>query len=112
MAYAASLLYPEMAITVLDLPAVVECSSSFEPPIKECPMKHRVHFKSGDFFKDILPSADLYVLTRILQSFDEENILFILMKVFNSLPSGGFSFINIIEVNINCTTKNYGYLIL
>ena len=88
MAYAACTVYPDMKITVLDLPTVVQCSSHFRPSTEECPNHQNVTFVEGDFFEGALPSADLYVLTRILHDWGEDKIDIILSKVFNSLPSG------------------------
>ncbi|HEX6545451.1 MAG TPA: methyltransferase, partial [Bryobacteraceae bacterium] len=46
-------------------------------------------FLTGDFFKDELPSADLYSLGRILHDWSEEKIFTLLKRIFAALPSGG-----------------------
>ena len=88
VAYAASSVYPDMKITVLELPPVVRCSSHFRPCIEECPNQQNVTFVEGDFFEGPLPSADLYALTRILHDWSEEKVDVILSNIFKSLPSG------------------------
>ena len=81
-----------MKITVLDLPSVVELSPHFKPSISECPNQENVSFLAGDFFANELPSADLYVATRIVHNWDEEKTNSLLSKIFKSLPSGKCSF--------------------
>ncbi|XP_031573604.1 acetylserotonin O-methyltransferase-like [Actinia tenebrosa] len=89
VAYAMCMAYPNMKITVFDLPNVVEVSSHFKPPLKECPNQENVTFVGGDFFKPSLPPSDLYVLTHILHDWGPAECDAILDNVFNHLPSGG-----------------------
>ncbi|EDO45660.1 predicted protein [Nematostella vectensis] len=89
LAYAASNAYPDMAITVLDLPPVVQCSPHFRPSMEECPRQENVTFVPGDFFRDELPPADLYVLTHTIHDWGEDKIEMLLSKVFRSLQPGG-----------------------
>ena len=80
--------YPKMKITVVDLPIVVEESSHFRPPADKCPNQENVSFFAADFFTDKLPSADLYVLSRVLHDWGEDKINLLLAKVFKSLQPG------------------------
>lgn len=88
IAYAACTAYPDMNITVLDLPPVVKCSPQFAPTLEECPNQRNVTFVPGDFFEPKLPTADLYVLTHIIHDWSQEKIDVLLSNVFNNLPSG------------------------
>lgn len=80
--------YPNMKITMFDLPNVVEVSPHFKPPVNECPNQQNITFVGGDFFKPNLPPADLYVLTHILHDWGPGECDAILDNVFNSLQSG------------------------
>ncbi|XP_031554554.1 acetylserotonin O-methyltransferase-like [Actinia tenebrosa] len=89
VAYAACMAYPNMKITVLDLPSVVQNAPHFRPSIHECPNQHNVTFVAGDFFEPTLPAADLYVLTHILHLFTDDKVDTLLANIFANLPSGG-----------------------
>lgn len=78
MAYELVKMYPDLTITVYDLPAVIEMSSHFQPHKQDT---HRVTFTAGDFFKDDLPKADLYILSRILHDWSEDKIDVLLSKI-------------------------------
>ncbi|XP_039674769.1 probable bifunctional dTTP/UTP pyrophosphatase/methyltransferase protein isoform X2 [Perca fluviatilis] len=68
MAYEFTKAHPGLSVTVFDLPAVVEMSEHFLPLHTD----NRVSFVAGDFFKDELPKADLYILARILHDWPDE----------------------------------------
>uniref|UniRef100_A0A1A7WNJ8 Acetylserotonin O-methyltransferase-like n=2 Tax=Iconisemion striatum TaxID=60296 RepID=A0A1A7WNJ8_9TELE len=76
--------HPELSVTVFDLPAVVELSGSFHPQHAD----NRVSFKAGDFFKDDLPKADLYILVRILHDLTDEKLHVLLSKVADACTPG------------------------
>ncbi|RXM99843.1 N-acetylserotonin O-methyltransferase-like protein [Acipenser ruthenus] len=78
MAYELVKMYPDLTIAVYDLPAVIEMSSHFRPHKQDT---HRVTFTAGDFFKDDLPKADLYILSRILHDWSEDKIDVLLSKI-------------------------------
>uniref|UniRef100_A0A8C6C141 O-methyltransferase C-terminal domain-containing protein n=1 Tax=Monodon monoceros TaxID=40151 RepID=A0A8C6C141_MONMO len=46
-------------------------------------------FKPGDFFKDSLPEADLYVLSRILQDWPDDKLHKLLSRISSSCRPGG-----------------------
>ena len=88
VAYVASMFYPNMKITVFELPIMVEKSPHFRPSMDECPNQNNVSFVVGDFFEPTLPAADLYVLTHILHDWKEDKLDLLLSNIFKSLPSG------------------------
>ncbi|XP_075771910.1 putative bifunctional dTTP/UTP pyrophosphatase/methyltransferase protein isoform X1 [Pelodiscus sinensis] len=70
--------YPNLSITVFDLPDVIANVSCFQPPGEHTtPVK----FTAGDFFKDNLPEADLYILSLILHDCSDEKIHILLSKI-------------------------------
>ncbi|KAM9777882.1 acetylserotonin O-methyltransferase 2 [Neosynchiropus ocellatus] len=76
--------YPSSSITVYDLPHVVEMSQKHFPQESD-----EVAFVSGDFFDDDLPTADLYVLARIIHDWNEEKCLTLLKKIHDLCKAGG-----------------------
>ncbi|KAJ8415138.1 hypothetical protein AAFF_G00008360 [Aldrovandia affinis] len=77
--------YPGSTVTIFDLPKVVHTA-------KECFVSAedgRILFHEGDFFKDPLPEADLYILARILHDWSDERSLELLTKVQRSCKPGG-----------------------
>ncbi|KAK7882350.1 hypothetical protein WMY93_028524 [Mugilogobius chulae] len=77
---------PQMSVTVFDLPAVVELKERFQH--QHMDTKNRVCFISGDFFKDDLPKADLYVLAQILHDWPDEKVDILLKKIAERCTSG------------------------
>jgi len=88
MAYALCQYNPSMRITVCELPSVVNCAQHFKPSLDACPNQGNVSFVPSDFFQSDLPKADLYVISRTLHNWSDENVDLILSKVFKSLHSG------------------------
>ncbi|XP_063069686.1 probable bifunctional dTTP/UTP pyrophosphatase/methyltransferase protein isoform X2 [Engraulis encrasicolus] len=84
MAYEFAQVYPEMSITVLDLPQVITMCSRFQP--KE--PNDRVAFVAGDFFKDPLPKAELYIFARILHDWSLEKVHLLLDKLSKECATG------------------------
>jgi len=78
--------YPELTGIVFDLPAVERFAKEH---IEGSPPAARVQFQSGDFFKDELPAADLYCVSRILHDWDEAKVNLLLRRMFQALPAGG-----------------------
>jgi acetylserotonin N-methyltransferase len=78
--------YSHLTGAVFDLPAVQKFA---EEHIASSSTAGRIQFLAGDFFKDELPSADLYSLGRILHDWSEEKIVLLLNRIFAALPSGG-----------------------
>ncbi|NXC35125.1 ASML protein, partial [Campylorhamphus procurvoides] len=71
-------IYPNLKVTVFDLPEVIANTSDFQPSGQHTAP---VTFVSGDFFKDNLPEADLYILSRVLHDWPDEKIHVLLSKI-------------------------------
>ncbi|XP_060909164.1 probable bifunctional dTTP/UTP pyrophosphatase/methyltransferase protein isoform X2 [Labrus mixtus] len=84
MAYEFAEAHPGLSVTVFDLPAVVDMSEHFTPQHRE----HRVSFVAGDFFKDDLPKADLYILARILHDWPDEKVGILLKRISDACRPG------------------------
>ncbi|XP_053826946.1 probable bifunctional dTTP/UTP pyrophosphatase/methyltransferase protein isoform X3 [Vidua macroura] len=70
--------YPNLKVTVFDLPEVIANTSYFQPSGQHTAP---VTFVSGDFFKDNLPEAELYILSRVLHDWPDEKIHVLLSKI-------------------------------
>lgn len=81
LALAARDRYPHLAVTLFDLPEVIEIAREHTGD--------RVNLVSGDFFNDAPPPADLYSLGRILHDWSEEKIRRLLVRIHAALPPGG-----------------------
>ncbi|XP_053165574.1 probable bifunctional dTTP/UTP pyrophosphatase/methyltransferase protein isoform X1 [Hemicordylus capensis] len=77
LAYELVLLYPDMKVTIFDLPDIIASVASFQPSQNTT----RVSLQSGDFFKNNIPEADLYILSRVLHDCSEEKINTLLSKI-------------------------------
>ncbi|KAB5577031.1 hypothetical protein PHYPO_G00205310 [Pangasianodon hypophthalmus] len=84
MAYEFTKAHPELSVIVFDLPAVIEMKSHFQSKEQD----GRVSFVAGDFFKDDLPKADLYILARILHDWSDEKVHELLSKLSKSCTPG------------------------
>jgi acetylserotonin N-methyltransferase len=78
--------YPQLTGVVFDLPRVVAFARE---QLTRSPAGGRIRCIAGDFFKDELPSADLYALGRILHDWTEEKIERLLTRIHAALPEGG-----------------------
>jgi acetylserotonin N-methyltransferase len=78
--------YPHLHGTVFDLPDAAQLAAEM---IHQYAMQDRIAVVSGDFFHDVLPTADLYCLGRILHDWSEAKIRLLLQRAFEHLPSGG-----------------------
>ncbi|XP_034287162.1 acetylserotonin O-methyltransferase-like isoform X2 [Pantherophis guttatus] len=50
---------------------------------------HLIYDLGGDFFKDPIPEADLYILSRVLYNWSDEKCIQLLTKVFTACKPGG-----------------------
>lgn len=81
--------YPELTGTVFELPSVAKIARNRIQNLSEN-VSARMSVVEGDFFNDKLPpQTDLFVLSRILHDWQEEKILVLLKKLFESLDAGG-----------------------
>ncbi|XP_056146024.1 acetylserotonin O-methyltransferase [Lampris incognitus] len=77
--------YPECTVTIFDLPKVVQMSREHFVTSDN----QRIGFHEGDFFKDCLPEADLYILARILHDWTDQCCLELLTRVYQACKPGG-----------------------
>ncbi|XP_077473371.1 acetylserotonin O-methyltransferase [Stigmatopora argus] len=77
--------YPECTVRIFDLPKVVQTSR--EHFVKEA--DHRISFIGGDFFKDPLVEADLYILARILHDWTDQRCVELLSRIHSACKPGG-----------------------
>jgi acetylserotonin N-methyltransferase len=86
LAIAACEAYPSLRATVFDLPDVLPLARRI---VHESSVADRIELVPGDFFKDPLPSGDLYTLGRIVHDWSEDKILRLLRRIHDHLPAGG-----------------------
>ncbi|XP_053435657.1 probable bifunctional dTTP/UTP pyrophosphatase/methyltransferase protein isoform X2 [Nycticebus coucang] len=77
--------YPDLKVTVVDLPDVIEHVPHFQP---DGPETARVSFQAGDFFRDSLPEADLFLLSRVLHDWPDDRVHALLSRVSSSCHPG------------------------
>ena len=77
---------PHMTCTSFDLPPVEPIANE---TIKRFQLEGRVIAKSGDFFKEGLPHADIITMGNILHDWDEQNKIQLMKKAYEALPDGG-----------------------
>lgn len=77
---------PHMNCTTFDLPPVELIATQ---TIRKFNLSDRITVRSGDFFRDSIPSADIIVMGNILHDWDEEIKLQLMKKAYASLPEGG-----------------------
>lgn len=87
LAIAACERYPHMRAVVFDLPQVIE--SAKNQLRQAAAVAPRVNVVAGDFFRDALPEADLFAMSRIMHDWPEEKIHPLLARIFDRLPDGG-----------------------
>ncbi|CAN5483447.1 methyltransferase [soil metagenome] len=69
-----------------DLPVV---GPIFDDYVRSFGLSSRLKFHAGDFFKDSLPPADVYVMGHILHDWNLDEKQILLKKCFDALPNGG-----------------------
>ncbi|XP_044289874.1 acetylserotonin O-methyltransferase-like isoform X1 [Varanus komodoensis] len=78
-------LYPKSTVTMFDLPEVIgRAKENFV-----CPEESQIVFQEGDFFKDPVPEANLYVLARVLHDWDDGTCVQLLTKLHKACKPGG-----------------------
>jgi precorrin-6B methylase 2 len=75
---------PERRGIVFDLPSVV---STARPTVRAAGLEERVEIVAGDFFEEV-PLADLYVLSAVLQNWNNSSGVSILQNVAKAAPAG------------------------
>ncbi|XP_041911932.1 acetylserotonin O-methyltransferase-like isoform X3 [Arvicola amphibius] len=78
LATACARLYPTSLVSVFDTPDVVAAARThFRPPRGAPPIR----FLGGDFFRSRLPSADLYILARVLHDWTDADAARLLGRI-------------------------------
>lgn len=79
--------YPDLKLTLFDLPAVVPAA---QERFEKAGMSGRTKIVPGSFRDDSLPKgADVISLVRVLYDHDDSTVLNLLRAVFEALPVGG-----------------------
>ena len=78
--------YPQLRVTVLDRPEVIERAASEVQP-------DRVTFQAGDLFEPWDVQGDAVVLARVLHDWDDDEAVQILRNARRALRSGGLLFV-------------------
>ncbi|MFG2120876.1 methyltransferase [Streptomyces sp. NPDC048710] len=78
--------HPHLHATCFDLP---EMEQFFQEHMKSLDMTGQVHFVAGDFFKDALPEADVFVVGHILHYFGLRQREDLLARIHEALTPGG-----------------------
>ncbi|XP_045711835.1 probable bifunctional dTTP/UTP pyrophosphatase/methyltransferase protein [Phyllostomus hastatus] len=86
LAYELARKYPGLKVTVFDLPEVIEDAVCFQP---DGPQTGQVSFVPGDFFRDTLPEADLYILGKVLHNWPDDKVHQLLSRISRSCKPGG-----------------------
>jgi acetylserotonin N-methyltransferase len=86
LAIAACERYLDLRAVVFDLPQVIEGARA---EVNKSPAEGRIELLAGDFFRDELPEADLFAMSRILHDWSEDKIDSLLGRIFQRLPVGG-----------------------
>lgn len=87
LAIAACERFPSLQAAVFDLPQVVEAARV--QVSKSAAASRRTTVVAGDFFRDELPEADLFAMSRIVHDWSEDKIHALLAKIYQRLPHGG-----------------------
>ncbi len=87
LAIAACERYPQLHAVVFDLPQVIESARAHVR--QSAAAVPRVDVVAGDFFRDALPEADLFAMSRIVHDWPEQKIHPLLARIFDRLPDGG-----------------------
>ncbi|MEL4307605.1 methyltransferase [Joostella sp. CR20] len=77
---------PHMNCTTWDLPQVSPIAID---TIEKFQLQDRVKVKSGDFFKDPFPKADIITMGNVLHDWDEDTKMMLIQKAYDAIPEGG-----------------------
>ncbi|XP_018419627.1 PREDICTED: acetylserotonin O-methyltransferase [Nanorana parkeri] len=87
--------YHGSTVTIMDLPKVVQTAKKHFITDND----PKIAFLQGDFFNDVIPEADLFIMARIIHDWVEEKCLQLLKKIYQSCRPGGA--LLLIEVLLN-----------
>ena len=72
-----------MDVTVYDLPMVVAAAPKFNKT-----MPQNLTFAAGDFFKDELPEAELYILSHVIHDWGDDKVDILLKRIYSRMRPG------------------------
>lgn len=81
--------YPNMTITLFEVPPVIELVKEHFMAKQDQALTEKVSLMAGDFMETKLPPADLYVLSKIVHDWREDQVMTILSNVRAALNPGG-----------------------
>ncbi|KAA0711188.1 Acetylserotonin O-methyltransferase [Triplophysa tibetana] len=76
--------YPSSTVMVLDLPEVIQSAQRHFAQQNDT-----ICFQEGDFFDGEIPSADLYILARIIHDWKDDKNTKLLKKIYSACNKGG-----------------------
>ncbi|XP_026522741.1 acetylserotonin O-methyltransferase-like [Notechis scutatus] len=104
--------YPNCTVKLCDLPEIVEKSKKYSSFSDDS----RISFHEGDCFKNPIPEADLYILSKVMYNWSDEKCIQLLTKLFMACkPGGGILVVEPIideEVSGSLTAHLYCILLL
>ncbi|XP_027698191.1 acetylserotonin O-methyltransferase isoform X1 [Vombatus ursinus] len=77
-------IYPECQVTIFEKEKVVQVARKHFPFLEEA----RISFHIGDFFRDPIPKADLYILARILHDWADNKCVQLLTNIHQACKPG------------------------
>ena len=78
--------------------------------MKSFDLSERLTFYSGDFFKDDLPKADVFIMGHILHDWDLNEKKLLLKKAYDALPSQGALIVYDALIDDERKTNTFGLL--
>ncbi|XP_056664268.1 acetylserotonin O-methyltransferase [Monodelphis domestica] len=77
-------IYPECQVTIFEKTEVVQVAKKYFPFLEE----PRINFHIGDFFRDPIPEADLYILARVLHDWADNKCVQLLRSIYQACKPG------------------------
>jgi hypothetical protein len=102
-----ALAHPHLRGGNFDLPPV---GPVFEEYVRSFGLSDRLKFHPGNFFKDNLPPADVYVMGHILHDWNMDEKMALLKKCYDALPSGGALIVHESLIDDDRRTNAFGLL--
>jgi hypothetical protein len=102
-----ALMHPHLKGGNFDLPQV---GPIFKDYVRAHNLQDRLAFHAGDFFKDPLPPAEVYIMGHILHDWDLEQKKLLLKKCYDALPAGGALIVYEALIDDDRRTNAFGLL--
>ena len=74
-----------MDVSVLDLPMVIASAPKFHKSMPE-----NLKFVKGDFFKDEIPEAELYILSHVIHDWGDDKVDVLLKRIYSRMRPGNY----------------------